>query len=298
MNQRCTALHMACIWDAPIDIILSLVYIYDDACLMQNVDGRTPLSFACECASDEIILLLIKACPKAVFIKDNNGSLPICDALWFGKGLHTVELLLQIYPSSATSPNVHGTSALDEFFREGIFNYKDMHRVIDVSNLLLQASTNSCKFNPNASERDRPWNILHASIKEPRVSWAFTVFFFEKHSYQIKEKDEDGNIPLHLLCYSSKPFNDKVFDTFFKAFPRALSLKNNMGLTPLDIALLCKHIRRDENLIQPGSETSSNEKVVDNQGHPDGEDEELVQINSIFWLLLKDPSVVGQFGSN
>mmetsp|Transcript_31514 Transcript_31514/g.45995 ORF Transcript_31514/g.45995 Transcript_31514/m.45995 type:complete len:380 (-) Transcript_31514:61-1200(-) len=297
MNQRSTALHMACGMDAPVDIFLSLVYIYADACLMQNDDGCTPLLFACKYASDEKILFLLKICPKAALIKDNVGDLPARYAIRYKRCLQVIESFLQIYPSSVTVPNKNGISALQEFFTKVFFDCRNERHAIGVSSLLLQASRQRNKFHLDASNQKRPWHILHASIIEPCVHWAFVVFFFEKHSYQIEEQDEDGNLPLHLLCLSEKSFNDKVFETFFKAYPLALSVKNKMGLTPLDVALLRQHIRKVECIVEPNRSIAHMENMIGNEENPH-RDEELNQINTIFSLLLKDPSVVSLFQPN
>eukprot|EP00957_Ditylum_brightwellii_P193084 14701608-Ditylum_brightwellii.AAC.1 len=63
--------------------------------------GKTPLHWACEkSASLEFASLLLKACPKAAKIKDNDGMTPLHYECENGSSTGIVSLLLNVFPEA------------------------------------------------------------------------------------------------------------------------------------------------------------------------------------------------------
>ena len=76
-----THLHVACIFQAPKDVISDLLNAHHDAIREKDESGKLPLHRAVSssgiCASFEVIELLVKAYPTSISIKDSTNLTPI-----------------------------------------------------------------------------------------------------------------------------------------------------------------------------------------------------------------------------
>ena len=92
-----TPLHVACIFQAPKDVISLMLNANHDAIREADESGKLPLHRAASssriCASFEVIELLIKAYPMSIFNKDSTNLMPIELARRAGASPEILEIL-------------------------------------------------------------------------------------------------------------------------------------------------------------------------------------------------------------
>lgn len=143
-----------------------------------------------------------------------------------------------------------------------------------------------------------PLHLVCASNKPRDADWREAAGDILSDNTEAASKvDVNGNLPLHLYFRSGAPFEEAPLNDVFNTFPEALSAKNKRGFTPLHVALLNLPLAVDQTSPPSNEElqsTSLNSNEMEpRNGSAKGEDErELSRINSVYWLLKKDPSAI------
>ncbi len=106
-------LHLACMYQAPLRAVLSLVAADPSICDVIDGIGRTPLHNAVRYgASFKVVSILVSCSRKSIFAKAFDGSFPIHLACSHStsllEGVLIVKLLLWIYPESVLIRNSDG----------------------------------------------------------------------------------------------------------------------------------------------------------------------------------------------
>lgn len=158
------------------------------------------------------------------------------------------------------------------------------------------------RYRQQCEEKDAsgryPLHLIYASNKVRNDEWGDAATSILRSNHRAaSEADCDGNLPLHLYFRSGALFKEDSLNEVFNTFPEALSVQNQRGFTPLHVALLespasvNQPVQRSGEAMQSSSTSSNETEPVDNSGK--GEDEgELSRINSVYWLLKKDPSAI------
>lgn len=82
-DQGCLPLHYAAMEDhlgspAPVEVVRLLVDEYREGLEVQNIKGWLPLHYATrKNSSEEVVRLLVAACPRTLFVEDCKGKLPV-----------------------------------------------------------------------------------------------------------------------------------------------------------------------------------------------------------------------------
>lgn len=109
---RLLPLHLACLYNPPLEVVESLVAAYPEALRDRDTTfRRTPLHFALlKCASAEVVAFLIKSDLDRVAArsKDRVGRLPLHYAMCSHSSLGTVEMLCNAFPLAAREQDVNG----------------------------------------------------------------------------------------------------------------------------------------------------------------------------------------------
>lgn len=100
-----TPLHIATMSQNTSQIVKLIIDLDPSQGLVRNCSGETPLHIACQYQYTELIDVLLKACPKAVSIKDDDDYLPLHSACQIGDA-ETVKALLDVDPDPVTSLTV------------------------------------------------------------------------------------------------------------------------------------------------------------------------------------------------
>jgi ankyrin repeat protein len=112
-------MHMAIGAGAPLHVVEMLLKQADDILTQPNKFGETPLMIALmrshedDVADEELVRVLISACPDAVRLCDKKGNLPIHVAVMFGATVHTIKDLLEQWPDMIHETNGVGLTASD-----------------------------------------------------------------------------------------------------------------------------------------------------------------------------------------
>lgn len=110
---RTFPLHIACMYTAPLKVIAGLIAADQSTCSEKDGLGRTPLYHAiCSRSTYDVISVLIGACPQALQVMADDGTLPIhmacLNAMPFNDELQTIRHLLWRCPYTLSVRNAYG----------------------------------------------------------------------------------------------------------------------------------------------------------------------------------------------
>lgn len=78
--------------------------------------------------------------------------------------------------------------------------------------------------------------ILHLLCSQLIVSIKDIHLIIHLHPNEIKIKNKNGNLPIHLLCYKCKPCNIEVLKLLIKYYPESIDIRNNDNFKPYELA--------------------------------------------------------------
>lgn len=305
-NRRRTPLHWAVARKCSSGVVRALLEDSGSACLWQDREGETPLSLAYKNGGGEIAALILSFCPEAEAFHEKLGRKPFFEAV----ASETDEVLLDLFHLCPLAASIRERShsvlthamyhqRSPDVIKAVLNSNPSVMYVAKKSLSPLQwfvdrwsNSMRSCVFKNNADEElctylveigsallrasikgavPKPWQALHASIKEESFGLFVGRFFLMMLPQQVREADSEGNLPLHLLCESTKKFDWPFLLDVFKAYPEAVSVQNRNGLAPLQIAA---------------------SRLAVGDGGLDLFRDDLTSINVVFQLLLWNPSAL------
>jgi len=260
-----SALHLAVTFKPPLNAIIVLVASSPDIIKMKTSKGETPLHLACsKGASPEVISYLIESYPGAVSIKDSNLRTPLHSACstTSTSGM-VISALLNAHPSTVDDKDSGGKTPLKllqechehvlssrpisnttaYFLRYA--NTKSPHLLIhrspislcwDSISQVLMATYHKKPMFPVLG-RETP-QVLHAAAAFPECYSGFFQMALKVYPQQAKEKDENGNLPLHIVASTPSQFHfDDVISALLTLYPDAAKIPNDSGVLPLKIAI-------------------------------------------------------------
>lgn len=225
------ALHHACLFKAPADVIGALLFASPESASVSNADGELPIHWAVRVeAPDEVLKLLLEACPNTGVAPDNNGHSAL-SLLWDRHQKTLRHIVATSAAASKANAGKEGNEA-DELFvgTKG----KGWRRLM----LLLRA------FQYCTTSSDVPkgfkFRPLHAAVR-CACPLSFVEFILTCQPSSIKERDEFGQLPL-AIAVSSPFFNSQqqsrdTIQHLLRRYSNAARLADFSGRYPLTLAL-------------------------------------------------------------
>jgi len=276
-------LHSACYYAAPFELIK---YIFDRNPEAARLTGEKslPLHIACRPldghASVYVIRMLLLAYPEAASIPDDEGLLPLEIACKHGASIEVLRALLAANVSAVSKYRPHGFQSVDDLWNQFFSGIKrdtfqdnrtEKHRIMTNRKLVEQASSPlnlvsdlgqlwACieilTWARYYGSIDRPlpfwkkWRVIHAlagSDSHPEIL-KFALKIFPTH---LSERDEDGNLPLHIAssnlrrpkCKGDNCTNRFLLDILVEAFPESAKKRDRSNRLPLHTLLLNQDLR-------------------------------------------------------
>lgn len=296
-RKRRTALHFACLVQAPVQVIEMMLFQAPDLAFMSNDDSELPLHWAVRLsASKEIIKWLLTVNPASACIaRDREGNTPL-SLTW--------ERHEQALVNSLWTQN-----------RETIPQDPRWQRVI----LFLKAydrHTESKECLPGEDEVEIPAELtahlaqpLHLACRCPSCPTSLFSFLLVLYRNSIGTKDTRGFLPLHYACLDYRS-NRSIgaltkIDLLLNEHPHSASEpEDSSGRIPLFLALrggisweegvmrLIEAVPRslqatDTPTQLPAFAVAAMEQVTENKA-----ENEPRHLTLIFKLLRKDPSMI------
>ena len=182
-------LHVACEKGAPIEIVRPLLQRHAAALYMTNDNnGDLPLHAACRAAAESLIRFLAEQDPNAVQARNNDGALP----------LHLL--------CGSSRPTLPAVNYLVDAFRGALAIRTTAGGDLPGGDLPLHAA---CRADADAAE-------------------SLIRFLAEQDPNAVQAPNNDGALPLHLLCGSSRPTLPAV-TYLVDAFREALTMRTTAG---------------------------------------------------------------------
>jgi hypothetical protein len=166
---------------------------------------RLPLHLASGRRPDDVSLMksLIESFPESMYMKDENGKVPLIHACSSRASLEIVELLLAEGPEASRSPDSHNRLALHWAC--------EYDATIDVVSAVLSSYPDASKHVDAYGRVPLHWECV--SLKcSPQ-----TVLKLVKYNPDaVILKDLDGNAPLDLMEHSFSPEKVRVIETLHR----------------------------------------------------------------------------------
>jgi len=274
--DRCgnSALHLACRKQPPVEAVTALLRACRKTSSMKTVDGMTPLHFACYCgASSEVVKVLIETNPAIVSLGDRRGRTSlhcVCTGVKTSNVNAIVRELLQVNPDLCYAIDKSGRSplflVLDDYadaIEEQIYMvtrdssseglsiseankmteehlYDLDERWISVTLLLSAAYYETVN---GTVGNQVPFRLVHACVGTRNCPVRFVFLALNLWPEQLKEKDSDGNLPIHIAAFSIWKPKHRRFNTLIKVvsmYPEGARVPDKNGVLPLQLAVQSK----------------------------------------------------------
>ena len=237
-----TALHEMCENSAVTpNIIQFLIDRAPDSLRVKDWRGRLPLHRLCEDdrfvndrTSIDILRILLKHHPESIKRKTYRGSLPLHLAVGV-RSTDFCRILIDAYPDSVRNANL-GDLPIHYLCNNDNVGEKTALRTLK---LLLEKNPESIKT-ANEYERNLP---LHCAsrVQSPK----FCSMLIDVNPESVRIANDEGNLPIHLLCSSEKS-KVSTLKLLVEKNPESIRLGNNRGYLPLHFAsrvhspIICK----------------------------------------------------------
>jgi len=204
-----------------LDTAKLLLAVYPEGATVQNSDGNSPLQIAIKRENLDATKLLLDSCPDSAKAQNNEESLPLHIACRI-KSLHIAELLLNAYPEGSKVRNKNGQIPLHCACRNN-----DTEMAI----LLLKTHSEGAKVKDNNGRLP----VLHSLIF--CGSSGFIKMLFKAYPEAVREKTNEGNLPLHVACKMHTADIDDIVQFLIEAYPEGAKVQNLAGFLPLHFAV-------------------------------------------------------------
>jgi len=250
-------LHLTASWGiSSADVPISLLQAYPDAALGQNRYGRTPLEEAIFIAGDigrENQMDLLRVIRKhPTFWLSPQGR----KVTSFEHFLQIIKEFNEADKTKSPTPKIYELIKLQEW--DGVLDrlddcpeevqffisissragrsirYTPLHYACEFDPPLHVIQTMAALYPTALSRRSIPGGFLPLHLASTYSKPNTISYIFERFPRAIGAKDELGNLPLHLLCYSPQS-TDVIVHQLLSHSPNSIFATNKAGSTPLDI---------------------------------------------------------------
>lgn len=281
-------LHRACWYGVPIEVVDFLVDQYPEASQCPDEDGELPLHLACLATTTmtapskldmslllTLVPMLLKTNPQAIWQRNISGYLPL--ELVSEKLPNAVQVLQLLTPSGW--PPLHFACAQGSSMRTmsrllGLFP----HNVATPSSTSVLKSSSSPLSLSRLSSGSVLWETPRVDIELAYFPTTLLPLLFyacqgqradlnvvrllmeEYNPHCILEKSRPtGDTVLHHACRHGTPVH--IVEFLVQCHPAAVTIKNQHGFIPLDLAVMMHAIDNDD--TQQQSSLSSSPPTLD-----------------------------------
>lgn len=197
-----TALHHACLFRAPSDVIEAMMFAAPELASFGNDAGELPLHWAVRLAlPPQVLKILLEANPNSAFAKDSQGITPL--SLLWDRHEDTLSDVFRVYGRDCVTslPSWNWIMMMVDAYS----------KVPDVKAFPLHA-------------------IVQSPCEPPLMEFAIQLL-----GDAIYQRDDDGHLPLHLACQA--PVESILLSMVLNAYPDGASIADNTGRLPLHLAI-------------------------------------------------------------
>lgn len=245
------AMHAACMRYPPAHIIRSMLecdaLVREEgdtpAALQQNDKGETPLHVACYSSSEEVQEVLLTAFPKAAYVADSSGDLPLHVAARAGATVRIMEHFLSVCPDAILKPNARGVTpfwllprsymnadGLEEIFDDEYEPYCDDWKLL-VTFLRFSYFSNDARATMEHAQDYASW-MVHAAaacVACPRDVLKFLCKLFPNQGLVY---DVQGMTPLLHACTTTELVEPNEWNEIEDGFREQLKLSKHRSTSP------------------------------------------------------------------
>lgn len=243
-------LHYAVMYDSPLRILEHIIEVFPNSIKMLDDDKRTPLHLFLNtpCQEDDLpfINTLVGTNPSEILkMKDSIGNTPLhkaCKRKQGIVGLTSATVLQRLVELCPEVLELDEDTPLHAACKRSIFplSQVDRLRVLAISEAAVKAKDRHGR---------NPFHLLcHVGASEEDLT-----FMLQRCKSLITERDSIGRTPLHIAIEAAANESlraremqqfDKAVSCLLNAFPDAVRVRDNNGMTPLQVACQ-RHTRLD-----------------------------------------------------
>jgi ankyrin repeat protein len=222
-----------------------------------------PIHIACKNkAPREILDILLKHYPEAIYAKDDNGMLPLHFSCASGSAVSAISLLLDCFPESIACADVNGMLPLHYACKSG--DCDAIKLLTERHPAALMASTRKGCY-PTAflspTSHARSFLLPIHSALESNISVEEVCAIIQSNQDFVRQTDEKGMLPLHIACVRKAHLF--IIQSLLRSYPESIRIKYRKNL-PLALALTRKcgldtlrsFMEIDVTIVQESSEFS------------------------------------------
>ena len=229
-SQQMTPLHLACKNKCiTLEIVHLLFNRWPEAIGLHDDNGFLPIHELCyntkldDIASNDILRFMIMD-PTLLRERDAEGYLPIHIAV-SQKSFAFCKILIDEYPESVKIDDDGGYLPIHEACQIG-----SRDDSIDTIQYLLRLHPESLH-----ARNGRGWLPIHGAALGGNTKVVELLLMHDAFAASKKTTGESRYLPLHLACDTGKEHMDTV-KALFDSYPDALSIRDQNGKTPFDLA--------------------------------------------------------------
>lgn len=136
-----STLHIACVKNAPLDIVERIVRLNPVLTIQQSYFGWNPLHYACAHASEKVIRLLVSMEPDAARARNSRGCLPLHVAITHKRSPSIVWNLIRAHPRDVHNNPRFAKNPLQLFFLQWSDHFNNFPPNIITNRFLPQVHT-------------------------------------------------------------------------------------------------------------------------------------------------------------
>jgi len=240
-SNRSTALHHACLYRAPYDLVIRLVQACPRLIHAQDSQGWTPLHVALLYAADEHVILLLIQLGGANSTSATYISSPLHLACRHGASTRVLQALLMACPALAVGTNESGTRPANLLW----FAFRKRHpqdTARDGDDEALQDFLHRLALLVHAAHGqtlpsdERTVVSLHQVIQLFSDLHHLMALLIQRNPTECARPDHDGNLPLHHFVHLTEHCHS-ILDLLLQAFPSAAAMPDPTGRLPIHVAL-------------------------------------------------------------
>ncbi|CAJ1936881.1 unnamed protein product [Cylindrotheca closterium] len=221
-------LHCACIFESDLNVIQHLIDFYPDGACQKDIYDKLPLHYlaAEDYCNPQAMQALIHAYPDGTRVRDGEGNLPLHLACRYPSGLQVIKALTDVYPAGAGEKDSNGSLPVHDACR-----YKGTPQ---------QAILHLIDIYPESADECDSSGRLAVHLASYRGFFKVVKALIDLYPDGVCEKDRDGRLPLHLACKQSPDPSQQVILHLIDVYRDGAADKDIDGDLPLHHYIACQ----------------------------------------------------------
>lgn len=248
-----SALGDACNLNAPLDIIEQIYYSYPEAIIQRGSSGFTPLFTSYYGSSCAVAIFLLDKSPITAQIQDDDGWLPLHQAVDEKRGPVIIRQLLTAHPDAVNARTMdtnetpldllcrvwkgdmeayisHGTEFSDGRDDDGMTTLKE---TLDLFISFLVLPSPAIESNTDTTYPLHNALLLDEKNYLPPICQEFIVLI---HQDEIMKMDTNADYPLHIAISRSSNHKSTWIQSLLRFSPISSKIPSRQGRLPLLLA--------------------------------------------------------------